>query len=89
MRRRTITKPLNCRQVGKIIQHYLDDRLDPSRRALMDAHLDDCRRCGMEVDAYRTLCAELGHRRTVLPAATVQRLRDFGIRIAQDGDLQP
>lgn len=89
MRRRTITKPLNCRQVGKILQHYLDDRLDPSRRALMDAHLHDCRRCGMELDAYRTLCEELARCRTALPLDTVQRLRDFGNRIAQDGGLQP
>jgi anti-sigma factor RsiW len=89
MRRPTITKQLSCRQVGKVLQHYLDDRLDPSRRALMDSHLDDCRRCGMELEAFRRLCDELSRRRLVLAPESVERLRRFGARIAQDGDLQP
>ena len=41
-----------CREVGRILQTYLDGELVPSKVAKVTAHLERCRRCGMEAGTY-------------------------------------
>ena len=51
-RRRSQDRPMDCHEVGALLQHYLDDELDERRAAGIAAHLEDCRRCGLEAEAY-------------------------------------
>ena len=41
-----------CREVGRMLQSYLDGRLDPPKVAKVSAHLEHCLRCGLEIRAY-------------------------------------
>lgn len=80
---------LSCRQVGRVVQTYLDDELDPAKAAKVAAHLEDCRRCGLEADTYEALKTSLRQGRTADSAETIWRLRVFGERLAggEVGDL--
>ena len=44
---------------GERIQDWLDGRLGPSAAARIEAHLEDCSRCGAEVEGWRALLGEL------------------------------
>jgi anti-sigma factor RsiW len=77
-------RPLNCRQVGKRLQRYLDGELDEVTAWRIASHLEDCRRCGLEVATYLEIKAVLARRGTVDEAA-VARLRDFGERLIGEG----
>ena len=50
---------LSCRQVGRLLQAYLDGQLHDARTVLVADHLDACLRCGLEASSYRWLKAEL------------------------------
>lgn len=73
---------LNCIQVGKVLQQYLDDVIDPTTAELVAAHLDDCRRCGMKASEYRQIKRSLAHIAPDTDEAAVARLRDFAARIS-------
>jgi anti-sigma factor RsiW len=50
--RSTMGEMRTCRQVGRLLQSYLDGELDEDRIAQVGGHLDHCRRCGMEASTY-------------------------------------
>jgi anti-sigma factor (TIGR02949 family) len=79
--RRPITRPMSCDEVGRWLQHYLDRELDDRRSARLAAHLEDCRRCGLEADTYRRIKRSLAEQQSPVPAETLARLREFGDRI--------
>ncbi|MDA8282293.1 MAG: zf-HC2 domain-containing protein [Actinomycetota bacterium] len=71
-----------CHEVGLILQDYLDGDLDRARVSMVSAHLEQCRRCGMEADAYRRIkdsLARIGREGRVHPEdrLSVDRLRRF------------
>ena len=78
---------LNCIQVGRVLQRYLDElvagplSVDPEANARIGAHLDDCRRCGMRADAYRSIKASLATNPASLPDEAISRLRRFGSQL--------
>jgi anti-sigma factor RsiW len=78
-------RPLTCREVGKLLQHYLDGHTDEDATAEVAEHLEDCRRCGLEAAIYREIKAVLARRAPVLPETTQARLRRFGDQLATDG----
>lgn len=80
---------VDCVAVGKVLQRYLDGATDPETAALVGAHLDDCRRCGLEADTYRMIKAALATHRQPPPADAVQRLREFGLQLAQTDGPNP
>ena len=85
-RRHTIVdRPLTCREVGKLLQRYLDGEADEHATAKVAEHLEDCRRCGLEADIYREIKASLARQADVLPETTLARLRRFGERLATEG----
>jgi len=43
---------LSCRQVGGVLQDYLDAELDAGRQRQVAEHLNACLRCGLEADVY-------------------------------------
>jgi anti-sigma factor RsiW len=78
-------RPLTCREVGRLLQRYLDGDTDGHVTARVAEHLEDCRRCGLEAEIYREIKASLVRRAPILPETTLARLRDFGDRLATGG----
>lgn len=69
----------NCREVGRVLQTYLDGELDDADAWLVAAHLDECRDCGLESASYDRIKAALAQ---PMPEGAdpeaIARLRSFG-----------
>jgi predicted anti-sigma-YlaC factor YlaD len=78
-------RPLTCREVGKLLQRYLDGETDEHTTAKVAEHLEDCRRCGLEATIYREIKAALARQAPTLPETTLARLRRFGEHLATTG----
>ena len=74
---------MSCRKVGEVLQEYLDGRIDDERSSRIEVHLEECRRCGMEADAYARIKSTLATKRPDLPAESLDRLRHFGDQLAR------
>jgi hypothetical protein len=70
-----------CAEVARWLQPYLDGEVDARTLRLVGAHLEVCRRCGLEAETYRALKEALA-RRGDLPAESLARLRSFADRVA-------
>ena len=69
---------MSCAEVGKLLQHYLDDELDPARAGKIAEHLEDCRRCGLEADTYERIKLSLAtHNPALEHDPVLKRLRAF------------
>jgi len=82
IRRRRMAMQMSCAEVGAVLQQYLDGEIDETTSPLVEAHLEMCRRCGLEASIYtdvKDALAEKGE----LPQDSVRRLREFGERIAR------
>lgn len=77
-------RPLSCQEVGKLLQRYLDGEVDGEMARKVGEHLEDCRRCGLEVEVYGEIKAALARQAPALPDAALRRLRDFGEHLAND-----
>ncbi len=76
----------SCREVGHVLQSYLDGELDELAAHRITRHLALCRRCGMEASTYAEIKASLARNRTQgIDRAAVGRLREFGQRLIDDG----
>lgn len=75
-------RPASCRQVGKVLQRYLDGEIDDETRLRVADHLDECRCCGLGADTYLQIKAALARQATEPPADALARLRSFGERLA-------
>ena len=73
---------MNCMQVARILQAYLDGQADEVTARRVTAHLEDCRRCGLEAAVYREIKHSLSRRETLADEA-VARLRVFGEALAR------
>jgi hypothetical protein len=75
---------LSCPEVGRSLQRFLDGELpDEVEVDSLAAHLEECKRCGLESDVYRRIKYAIEHRRADVPEESVQRLREFGQRLAE------
>jgi hypothetical protein len=74
-----------CAEVARWLQPYLDDEVDARTLRLVGAHLEVCRRCGLEAETYRALKEALA-RRSDPPAEPLARLRSFADHLAA-GDV--
>ena len=75
---------LSCPEVGRSLQRFLDGELpDDVEVESLAAHLAECKRCGLEADVYRRIKDAIEHRRADVPEESVQRLREFGQRLAE------
>ncbi len=77
--------PARCPEVARVLQPYLDGEVDARTLRLVSEHLEDCRRCGLEVETYTAL-KQAVHRVSDPPAEPVERLRAFAARLAK-GEL--
>lgn len=79
---------MSCHQVGKVLQSYLDQELDDDAARKVAGHLEECRRCGLEAETYEALKASLERGPAGLADEAVNRLREFGERLAR-GEINP
>jgi anti-sigma factor RsiW len=68
-----------------VLQQYLDGELDAATAPLVEAHLELCRRCGLEAAIYSDVKHALAQR-VDPPEDSLVRLRAFATRIAR-GDV--
>jgi anti-sigma factor RsiW len=71
-----------CHDVGRILQQYLDEDLDQAQVKKVAAHLEHCRRCGMEAETYvriKESLARVASQGLVHPEdqLSIERLRRF------------
>lgn len=83
---RTPPGGIDCHQVARTLQRYLDGHIDAERAQRIAAHLEDCRRCGMEAETYQRIKAALAAHRPDVPADSLRRLREFAERLASGGE---
>jgi anti-sigma factor RsiW len=76
--------PANCREVAAFLQRYLDGEVDDHTLRRVAAHLERCRKCGLEAKTYRALKEALA-RRSAPPADAVTRLRRFADQLVAGG----
>lgn len=81
-------RQMSCHQVGRVLQTYLDNELDDDAARKVAAHLEDCRRCGLEAETCEALKASLQRGPAGLADEPVSRLREFGERLAR-GEIDP
>ena len=75
-------RPLLCPEVGRTLQAYLDGRVDDDWAARVEAHLEHCRRCGLEAETYGELKHALARREVALREDALANLRSFAARLA-------
>ncbi len=66
--------------MAKVLQGYLDGELDAPTSSQVAAHLEVCRRCGLEATTYlaiKTAIASSAAPTSAVDAAAVDRLRQF------------
>lgn len=74
---------LRCKEVGRLLQSYLDGELDELWTRRVARHLEDCRRCGLAVQTYTEIKRSLHDFAGPLPEDTLDRLRTFGEQLAE------
>lgn len=79
---------LRCREVGKVLQSYLDGELDEVLARRVTRHLEMCRRCGMSAETYVAIKRALRRSAGSPPQDALDRLRAFGEQLAE-GSVPP
>ncbi len=68
----------SCREVGRALQSYLDGEVEPDFTAKIEAHLEKCRRCGLERQTYESIKESLSRQVPSVDQDAIDRLREFG-----------
>ncbi len=84
--RRDEPEQLDCHEVARNLQQHLDDELDQATARQVAAHLDDCRRCGLEAETYRQLKQRLSRFSGQVEPQAVERLRAFVDELTDHAD---
>lgn len=77
---------LDCREVARVMQRYLDDELNQPTARMVAHHLDDCHRCGLEAETYRELKQRLSGLTPRVQTEAVDRLREFVEGLSENVD---
>lgn len=73
-----------------MLQTFVDGELDRTQCDAVQAHLDACRRCGLEADTYRELKGALDRCRNGVRPELLARLRRFAAQLsASSGTISP
>jgi anti-sigma factor RsiW len=48
-----------CYRVARVLQSYLDGEVTPPTAHAVEEHLEECRRCGLEAEAYLSIKAAI------------------------------
>ncbi len=68
----------SCMQTMRVLQSYLDGHTDQVTARRVAAHLEACRRCGLEAATYTEIKSALARRSLALDDEVLARLRGFG-----------
>ena len=69
---------LSCAEVRREISNYLDDDMTPRMRRLLEAHLEQCRKCAVLLDSTHNVLVLLAdEQRFELPAGFSVRVREI------------
>jgi predicted anti-sigma-YlaC factor YlaD len=69
---------LSCEEVRREISNYIDDDMSPRMRRLLEAHLDQCRKCAVLLDSTHNVLVLLAdEKRFQLPPGFSLRLRQM------------
>lgn len=80
----------SCREVGRVLQSYLDGRTEELAGRRVARHLEGCRRCGLEAETYLEIKQALARKGPPISPETMARLRAFGDELlAVSGDNTP
>lgn len=71
-----LTELARCLRTSRVLQRYLDGEADDLTAARVAAHLEVCRRCGLEAQSYRAIKQAL-HGRGNVDELALRRLRAF------------
>lgn len=82
-RRDPAQRRMNCIQVNRVLQSYLDGETDEVTARRVAAHLEDCRRCGLKATTYLEIKRALT-RRAAPDDEALERLRGFGASLLRD-----
>ncbi|WP_454853614.1 anti-sigma factor family protein [Promicromonospora soli] len=80
---------LECYHVAKVLQSYLDGEAEPATSSVVAAHLETCRRCGLEAQTYLAIKAALAvgsQDPTSVEPDAVDRLKRFAERLSSPGE---
>ena len=72
---------LSCRQVGPVLQAYMDGYVEQPEAGRLEAHFARCRDCGVEIEVYRQLKQSLRRTGPEVPSAVMDRLRRFATQL--------
>jgi predicted anti-sigma-YlaC factor YlaD len=78
---------MNCMQVARVLQTCLDGEADEATVRRVAAHVEDCRRCGLETTVYREIKNSLA-RQEAPDETTMGRLRAFGTALLTAGPAE-
>lgn len=79
----SVTRMLRCLRASHALQSYLDGEADDLTAAQVTAHLEECRRCGLEAGTYRAIKRVLSRTASASDQLAVRRLRAFGRALAE------
>ncbi len=74
-------KPLNCRQVRRVINQFLDGELPSARHHLVIDHLEVCDMCGIEATKIEAVLMGLRTLQSSIDPAVATRLDSFAERV--------
>lgn len=77
-----------CRQVAKVLQSYLDGESPQKTSEMVAAHLETCRKCGLEASTYRAIKESIAKSQPAGPKddQALVRLREFVDDLASSGE---
>ena len=81
-----MAKKVNCTEVGRRLQTYLDGELEDDWRERVQDHLEDCKYCGLEEEAFTAIKMDLSTLTAPAESEALARLRDFSARIAEEAN---
>ncbi len=77
---------VDCREVGKVLQSYLDGDVEDDFAAKIAGHLEACKDCGLEAETYQQIKTSLAAKMRAVDPDAIARLRTFGAEITGDSD---
>ena len=77
-----------CARVARVLQSYLDGEVDPPTTAMVTAHLEFCRRCGLEASTYRAIKTAIAATGPVdVDRSAIGRLQAFAAGLGDPEDV--
>ncbi len=80
-RRRRRNPEVDCHEVGRVLQSYLDGNVDDDFAGKIADHLEACKNCGLELETYQRIKTTLAAKMPEVDPAAIERLRAFGDEI--------